>query len=267
MPRRLKTFGPKVRSAPGRQPFVDAIEELLNGAGKSWRTWPQAEQLFLDTLADFDRLVANGKTTQGDRQNGKGDFFNDLLAILLARCSGKSLHRRPKIPGLIFANHALDIAYPATGTVLLTVETKATGIPKHPGSQSQDATGRPGHADLEKRIKEAAFKDIDIKAQHAASLGTGGGPTVGSNLLRSWLQRTPPQNWLLLSARVRDQNDLTRVIDFATAASRWFEHCGLYAYGHRNWRLNQRYEAKAVPAALRMQSVLPDICTELRNLP
>jgi hypothetical protein len=72
---------------------------------------------------------------------------------------------------------------------------------------------------------------------------------------------------LLLTARVRDENDLTRVVDFATSASRWFENCGLYAYGHRNWRRNQPYERKRVPPALRMQSVLSDICTALRNLP
>lgn len=73
----------------------------------------------------------------------------------------------------------------------LTVETKATGIPKHPGSPKQAANGRPGSADLEKRLKEAAFKDIDVKGEYSRTVGQGGGATSD---LTTWLRRTPPQN-------------------------------------------------------------------------
>ena len=33
----------------------------------------------------FDDLVATGVADQGDIQNGKGDYFNDVLALLLER--------------------------------------------------------------------------------------------------------------------------------------------------------------------------------------
>src|SRR3954452_5353861 len=100
----------------------------------------------------FDKLVVKGTADQGDIQNGKGDYFNDVLALLLERCSGKTLHSRPDVAGLSFRRHMLDVAYPATGTVAFTIETKATGIPKHPRNPKQrHPEGRAGSADLEKR--------------------------------------------------------------------------------------------------------------------
>jgi hypothetical protein len=228
MPRRVRT---QVSTSPGRQPFKSALAQLQSSQVS---TFAAAEPTFRMAMEQFDQLVASGQTDQGDRQNGKGDFFNDVLHLILERCSGKQLHSRPNIPGLLFRRHMLDIAYPATGTVELTIETKATGIPKHPRSQQQHPTGRAGSADLDKRIKEAAFKDVDIKGEYSRTLGRGGGATSD---LMSWLGRTPPRNWLLMSCRVRDAGDLQRTIDFAQIASRWFEACGVYVYGHQHWDL------------------------------
>lgn len=262
MARTVKTLAPGVVTAPGRAPFVDALRNVE--ANPSWTRFAQVEPLFRETMERFDRMVAAGETTQGDRQNGKGDFLNDLLALLLERCSGKDLHRRPKIPGLLFENHNLDVAYPRTGTVLATIETKATGIPKHPGSTQQRAVGRNGGADLDKRIKEAAFKDIDIKGQYARSIGLGGGAT--SDLV-DWLRRTPPRNWLLLSVRVTGATDLDAVVNFAQVSARWFDNCGLYAYGHVAWDLTAPYEEKRVPPVVQMDRVLANVCTALRTMP
>lgn len=101
MPRNVKTFGRKVVARQGRKPFVDALHSI----GQSdVRTFKAVEPTFLQAMNDFDVLVAAGKTTQGDRQNGKGDFLNDVLALLLERCSGKKLHTRPGVPGLLFQN-------------------------------------------------------------------------------------------------------------------------------------------------------------------
>jgi hypothetical protein len=262
MPRTVKTLTPTNATRPGRQPFVTALQAVQAGTQS---TFNQVEPLFVQTMYAFDQLLAAGVATQGDWQNGKGDFFNDLLAQLLARCSGKDLHRRGRVPGVLFTNHSLDVAYPPSGTVLVTVETKAAGAPKHPGNQQQVPEGREGHKDLEKRIKEAAFKDIDIKGQHAASQGQGAGAPGAT--LQQWLRATPPRNWLFLAVRVRDDTDLRRTIEFATAASQWFDGCGLYAYGHQRWDLMKPYEAKRIPASLRLHGVLSNVCTALKNLP
>ena len=65
---------------------------------------------------------------------------------------------------------------------------------------------------LEKRIKEAAFKNIDVKGERARSEGRGGGAT---NDLGHWLRSTPPRCYLFLACRVVDDNDLRKAASFA----------------------------------------------------
>jgi len=64
--------------------------------------WPEVEKEFLQAMWDFDQKFASGEANQGDNQNGKGDFFTDLIALLLENCSDKSLYGRGSVPGLIF---------------------------------------------------------------------------------------------------------------------------------------------------------------------
>jgi hypothetical protein len=91
--------------------------------------WNYVEEPFLRAMWDFDQNFALGVANQGDNQNCKGDFLTDLIALLLENCSGKHLHGRGAVPGLIFPTHALDASYPAEGTVEILIETKAAGAP------------------------------------------------------------------------------------------------------------------------------------------
>lgn len=215
-------------------------------------------------MREFDELVTAGIADQGDIQNGKGDYFNDVLALLLERCSGKTLHTRPDVPGLSFPRHMLDVAYPATGALALTIETKATGIPKHPRNPGQPhAGGRAGSADLEKRIKEASFKNIDIKAEAARLAGQGGGPTSD---LGAWMRQAPPRCFMFMSVRVRDAADLAATIKFGHTAATWFDACGLYCYGWDD--SGTTYEPKPVGVtSLELDRVLAQVCTALRAMP
>jgi hypothetical protein len=132
----------------------------------------------------------------GDLQNGKGDFFNDLLALLLEGCPDIELFSRQGVPGFIFPTHNLDITYPSTGVAKFVVEAKAIGTPKHPGSPKQGLMGRPGAADIKKRVAELAFKTIDLKVENGRIEAMAGGrPTVnpGGNLT-TWLRAVSPQN-------------------------------------------------------------------------
>lgn len=243
---------------PARRPLILALQEARD---REARTFRDVESLFLAAMQEFDRLVAEGVADQGDIQNGKGDFFNDLLALLLQNCSGKTLHTRPNIPGLSFRNHKLDVAYPAAGPVEFTIETKATGVPKHPRSPKQKhVEGRAGSADLEKRIKEAAFKVIDLKAEAAREEGLGQGPTSD---IHSFLRKGRPRCYLFLSARVRDQADLTVTTAFGHIGGVWFDACGLYCYGWDSEKV--AYEAKPVPVTLELDRVLATVCTSLRS--
>lgn len=255
MTRRSKTAAAK---SPARVPLAACLERAKQSGAS---TWPQVEEDFLATMFGFDQLVARGETSQGDRQNGKGDFFNDLLVVVLEAASGKKIHSRPDIKGLSFPKHKLDIAYPDKGPVRWTIETKATGIPKHPGNTAQEHPGgRAGSADLDKRIKEAALKNIDIKGETARAVGKGGGATSD---LSSWLKQAPPQCHLFLSVRVRDEADLAKTLRFAGIASVWFDSVGLFAYGLNG--ASDGYEAKELRAPQwELDRVLAPVATSLR---
>ena len=63
-----------------RKPLVAMLGQIRKGKAS---TFAAVEEEFLIAMQAFDALVADGTATQGDIQNGKGDFFNDVLA----RCS------------------------------------------------------------------------------------------------------------------------------------------------------------------------------------
>jgi hypothetical protein len=101
------------------------------------------------------------------------------------------------------------------------------GAPKTLRNPSQkNPRGRMGSADLDKRIKEAGLKTIDLKAEWARSAGKGGGPT---NDLVTWLRRSKPLSFLFMAIRVVDENDRERTIHFANAAAQMMDAVGLVA--------------------------------------
>jgi hypothetical protein len=225
--------------------------------------WTQVEEPFLAAMWEFDRGFAAGLADQGDNQNGKGDFFTDLIALLLENCSGKELHGRGAVPGLIFPNHNLDTSYPKQGTVEILIETKAAGAPKTlRNPQQKNPKGRPGSSDLDKRVKEAGLKTIDLKAEWARNAGQGGGPT--SDLL-TWLRQSKPLSFLFLAIRVVDGKDLERTLFFANAANRMMDDVGLIAYEPN--ATGKGYRPCKVHTHLELDRVLSRVCTALRVLP
>jgi hypothetical protein len=223
----------------------------------------QVEDRFLAAMWGFDEAFATGLADQGDNQNGKGDFFTDLIALILENCSGKELHGRGAVPGLIFPNHNLDTSYPEKGTVEILIETKVAGAPKTSRNPLQkNAKGRPGSSDLDKRVKEAGLKTIDLKAEWARSAGQGGGPT--SDLL-TWLRRSKPLSFLFLAIRVVDRRDFERTLFFANAANQMMDAVGLVVYEPAASGVG--YQALQVPPHLELDRILSRVCTALRNLP
>lgn len=240
-------------------------QALGHARRRKLRTWTAFEPAYLDAMRAFDDLVAAGGVSGGDLRNGKGDAFNDFLVTLLENCSGKTLNTRPDVPGLSFRRHKLDMAYPdVPDPVELVVETKAAGVPIHPGNAGSqtNVAGRAGSADLEKRVKEASLKNIDIKAEVARTAGMGGGPTSD---LGSWMRSAKPRCYMLMAVRVRDAGDLAATVAFGHTASVWFDRCGLYCYGWNS--THTQYEEKSVPVTLELDRVLAEVCTALRNLP
>lgn len=257
-----RSSSPRVRNSPGCQPLFAMYQTVLAASPKPTR-WPQIEPAFLQAMWAFDQNFAIGTADQGDNQNGKGDFFTDLIALLLENCSGKALHGRGAVPGLIFPTHALDASYPETGTVEVLVETKAAGAPKGIRNPRQKhPLGRAGAADLDKRVKEAGLKTIDLKAEWARTAGQGGGPAGD---LITWLRKSKPLSFFLMAIRVLDANDLQRTIYFANAANQMMDGVGLVAYMPNS--STNTYLPQQIPPHLELDRVLARVCTALRALP
>ncbi len=229
------------------------------------RTWTGVADGFVRAMEGFDRNIVTGIADIGDLQNGKGDFFNDLLALLLENCAGVDLFSRGGVPGLIFPNHNLDVTYPNTGLVGFTLEAKAVGTPRHPLSPRQKAIGRPGSADLAKRIKEVAFKTIDLKAEYGrlmAMRGDSPGEVPGGNLT-TWLRQVRPMAYLFIAARVVSGTDFDATVAFARTAAQVEDGVGLFCFGPADDGDPTSYKAMSVPVELAMDRVMYRACQDI----
>lgn len=252
-----RTYSRRVAESPGCRPLLEMFRQAQ---AAPWTRWAQAEPAFLRAMWDFDHNFAEGIANQGDNQNGKGDFFTDLVCILLERCSGKVLDSRPGVHGRIFRNHNLDAAYSVSDSVEVLIETKIAGAPKTFRNPSQkNALGRRGSADLDKRVKEAGLKTIDLKAEWARVAGRGGGPT--SDFI-TWLRNCKPTCYLLLAIRVIDDNDLQTAVRTANAANSFMDGCGLICYQP----IGDSYRLRDTQTHLEMDRVMSRICDHLRAL-
>jgi hypothetical protein len=241
-----------------RKPACVPLLQMYQDAEQSRpRTWAEVEPSFVAAMEAFDRNVASGLADQGDRQNGKGDFLNDLVALLLENCTELKLFSRRGLPGFVFPRHNLDVTYPNAGIVKFTLEVKAAGTPRHPKSPKQEPIGRPGSADLPKRIKEAAFKTIDLKAEYGRIMAARGEvASAPSGNLTSWLHSVPPKAYLFMSARVVDLGDFNATVALARMAGQVVDGVGLFCFGPASEVRPTEYKPISVPRDVGMDQVL-----------
>ncbi len=260
-PARPRTTSRVVAAKPGCVPLKLAY---ATAEARKPKTWAEIGDVFLRGMEGFDSNVASGVADMGDLQNGKGDFFNDLLALILEHCAQVDLYSRGDVPGLIFPKHHLDVTYPSTGAIEFVLEAKAVGTPRHPGSPKQRAIGRPGSADLDKRIKEIGFKAIDLKAEYARILAARGeSPSVIAGDLTSWLRSVKPRSYVFFAARVVSDGDRDRVIRFADVAALVSDAVGVFCFRPVSDNEPTRYRAEKVPPHLELDRVLFRACQDL----
>lgn len=258
---RLRTTSRIVATSPGCAPLRSAYNEAVRLNPKNWKI---IQEIFLRAMEGFDDNVATGKADMGDLQNGKGDFFNDLLTLILENCAEVQLFSRGSVPGLIFPKHNLDVTYPNDGPIQFILEAKAVGTPKHPGSPRQRAIGRAGSADLDKRVKEIGFKTIDLKAEYARILtSTGESPSVISGDLTTWLRAVKPKSYVFFAARVISDKDRDRVVQFANVANQVSDAVGVFCFRPVPNTTPTQYRAESVPAFVELDRVLFRACQDL----
>jgi hypothetical protein len=259
-----RTLSNVVATKPGCAPLKAGYAEAVAAKPKAW---DKVESIFLRAMEGFDANVASGLADIGDLQNGKGDFFNDLLALLLENGAGVELSSRGGVPGLIIPKHNLDVTYPADGPIEFVLEAKAVGTPKHPLNPKAKPIGRDGAADLDKRVKEIAFKAIDLKAEyarHAAGRGETTAPMAGD--LTAWLRSVKPRSYVFFSARVVSDADLKRVIQFAELARQVSDGCGLFCFRPVSADKPTTYLPAPVPPQVEIARTLFRATQELQSI-
>lgn len=259
---KVRSTSTVVATKPGCAPLRDLYAAAVAATPRSWN---EVEAAFVTAMEGFDRNVAAGIADIGDLQNGKGDFFNDLLALLLENCAGVDLYSRGGVPGLIFPNHNLDLTYPNTGLVGFTLEAKAVGTPRHPLSPRQKPIGRPGSADLAKRVKEVAFKTIDLKAEYGRLMSMAGespASTPGGNLT-TWLRTVRPMAYLFIAARIVSPTDFEATVAFARTAAQVEDGVGLFCFGPAVGGDATTYRPMPVPVELSIDRVLYRACQDI----
>ena len=253
-----KLVATKAACAPLREMYAAAVAAHP-------RSWAEVEDQFVRAMEGFDANVASGFADTGDLQNGKGDFFNDLLALLLENCAGVNLYSRGGVPGLVFANHNLDLTYPNIGVVRFTLEAKMVGTPRHPLSPKQKPIGRPGSADLAKRVKEVAFKSIDLKAEYGRIMSMQGESptTTPAGNLTTWLHSVPPSGYLFIAARIVSKTDFDAAVAFAHTAAQVQDGVGLFCFSPISEERPTEYRKVSVPNDLSIDKVLYRACQDL----
>lgn len=265
-----------------RSPACRPLRDLYQWADqKDFASWNEVEERFLSAMGEFDSSLAATATTEdpealdglvADLQNGKGDFFNDLLALLLENCSGiEHLYTRSSVPGLLVETHNLDGVYPATGELGFLLEAKMMGTPKHALNRKQrEPRGRRGSADIGKRVKELAFKAIDLKGEASRRRTMlGGRPTeggAGGGDLSTWLRSTEPRIYFFLAARVISDSDFRAVLRWCGAAAQVVDAVGLYCYEPVDDDFTTYRQREGVPAELALDRTLYKACLDLQNL-
>lgn len=267
-----------VANNPRCRPLHEMYESAVESQAASWN---QVEASFLEAMSGFDAdlaATADREVTEEERselsadiQNGKGDFFNDLLALLLERCADiECLYARSKVPGLIVREHNLDGVYPATGRIDFLLEAKMMGTPRHALSPRQKPEGRRGAADVGKRVKELAFKSIDLKGEYArrrvaeGQLPESGG--AGGADLTTWLRANPPKIYFFLAARVLSDSDFAAVLRWAHTAQQIVDAVGLYCYEPKEGSYTTYRRRDEVPAVLELERTLYKACLDLRGM-
>jgi hypothetical protein len=252
----------------------------------SWATsWNQIEGDFLASMSTFDSglptaFEGDEPTQKGQSkelsaaiQNGKGDWFNNVIAYLLEQCSGiETLYVRRNVPGLIIPEHNLDGVFPGEEDreIEFLLEAKMMGTPKHANSPGEKPAGRAGSADTNKRVKELAFKSIDLKGEAARRLTmVGQAPTAGGaggGDLSTWLHASRPRIYFFLGARVLGDTDFAAVVRWAETAAQVVDAVGLYCYEPIPGSFTRYQRRSGVPTAYELERVLFRACTELQGL-
>ena len=212
------------------------------------------------TLSTAQRRWLTSKTA-------KGDFFNDLLALILENCAEVSIWSRRGVPGFIMPTHSLDITHPSDGVKVPRGAAKALGTPKHPGAQEEGPMGHRGRLTSEARQRSSPSRPSTSKWSMDESRSPAWRPPIGQS---GWQpdHMAPDRGagtFLFISARVIGATDLYcsrhRLWERAAQVE---DGVGIFCYRPARTPRRRGTEAVAtIPTGLQLERTLHRACEDL----
>jgi hypothetical protein len=223
----------------------------------------QAEWLGLMWCLDAYRaadVVPRGSDDLAALNRNKGNWFSELVALLLQNQTSQEIGSRTKVQGFSQV-HQVDVAWPVRRVdPLICVETKVTGGPPY-----GDRPPRGALSDWTNRRKELKFAATDLKLFRRQQETTIEHWDV-------WRATAPPRCYFIWAARLRTEAGKTRdkIESMANEAqsliNTYLEGAGIFG-----WKAsaNGGYEPVPLPSLARVTSlddVLYRIATEIRQM-
>lgn len=252
---------------------AEELEQRVGNPGALWdqvkeRVQTAAVQRFTDVQDEWLRLMwsldsfrAAGvappglKASEVDALNrGKGNWFAELLSLLLQNRTSQHVGSRTKVQGFSQL-HQIDVAWPARRQdPLICAETKVTGGPAYGQYPARGAM-----SDWTNRRKELKFAATDLKLYRRQQ------ETV-INHWDVWRSSAPPKTYFLWAARLRAGDSIAKMAAEAQALiNTYLDGAGIFA-----WQaVDGGYETVGLPAAARvtdLDDVLYRIASEIGQL-
>jgi hypothetical protein len=234
-----------------------SVEDRVGHPGDKWdelrdgvqalvtRSFADVQDQWLDLMWTLDafrtaRVLPRGYGDSGALNRKKGDWFADLVALLLHNRTSHQIGARTRVPGFS-QRHQIDVAWPARGLdPLVCCETKVTGAPAFGKTPA-----RPTRVDFVNRRKELKFAATDLKLfrrQQETRIAHWD----------EWRGSQPPRAYFLWGARLEPGADRieTVVREARALIDTYLDGVGLVAWRSRDD--GPGYEAIPVPEGERV---------------
>lgn len=211
----------------------------------------------LDQFRSHEVLPPEATDTDvGALNRRKGNWFADLLALLLRNRTDQPIGARYRVHGFS-QTHQIDVAWPAREVdPRICAECKVTGGPAY-GSRP----ARGAMSDWTNRRKELKFAATDLKLFRRSHR------TVIDHW-DEWRQTAPPRVFFLWAARLRPGDSLQKMIDECRLLTdTYLDGAGIFAW--QETRGADGYAPVAMPAEARvtdLDDLLHRIASEIRKL-
>jgi hypothetical protein len=205
----------------------------------------------------IEQTLPAGFKDFGAFNRGKGNWYAELVCLLLANRTHHTIAARQKVGGFS-QQHQVDVAWPARGEdPLICCETKVTGAPAFGSTPARGAM-----SDFSNRRKELKFAATDLKLYRRQERTKIAHWNV-------WRRSEPPKTYFLWAARLDPHKDKIEslVREARILIDTYLDGAGLFAW--RTSASGDSYEAVPLPASERVTSlddVLYSISSEIESL-